>query len=166
MHRVAAAMANGFFSGAQGTEAFRGWRTRLAPSSCSAQSQDGVFGVLASPWEPWPCQEHNAALLFPILVLVDSGVPTSSTHRSDAGKGEHPPQSHLLLLGAPPVIHRESACPHRPDPRGGTSGASAAQPNKSPPPSRCQQPVHCKFQVGTAGQGSSASFASTYLHLH
>lgn len=56
MHRVVAAMANGFFSGAQGTEAFQGWRARLDPSSCSAQSRDGVFGVVKAPWEPWWCR--------------------------------------------------------------------------------------------------------------
>lgn len=35
-----------------------------------------------------------------------------------------------------------------------------------PAPSRCQQAVQCRFQVGMAGQGSCASFASTSLHLH
>lgn len=127
-------MANGFFSGAQGTAAFRGWRARLAPSSCSAQPQDGVFGVIKAAWEPWWCQENNVALLFPILVQVDSGVLTCSTHRSDAGNRGHPSQSQLLILGALPVIHRESASPHCPDPQHWDLPACATQPNKSPLP--------------------------------
>lgn len=41
------------------------------------------------------------------------------------------PQSHLLLLGAFPAIHRESASPHRPDPHSRTFRAPATQPNNS-----------------------------------
>lgn len=70
---VAAAMANGFFSGAP--RHLQGWGK-------PAGSQQLLSPVLG--WRFWRGQ-NSLALLFPILVLVDSGVPTSSTHRSDAG---------------------------------------------------------------------------------